>query len=219
MRRRNKNTMTRMLTRPWDTFQETSLRRILSEKKSLLDIGGGLRLGKEKSNRHNPASQWIADEIRSRGIAYRVLDYVPTYNPDIVGDIQDLPLEDGSEEAIACIAVLEHVENPIKGASEMYRVLQPGGYCYVYVPFLYYYHAMPGYYGDYWRFTEDSLRSMFKDFKTIEIQSVRGPLETLVRLSPLGRGRFFQDIAFLMDKAFGKLSSKQVSGYVVFLQK
>ncbi len=184
-----------------------------------MDIGGGLRLGKEKSNRHNPASLWIAEEIKARGVTYRVLDYVATYHPDIVGDIQDLPLPDNSEEAITCIAVLEHVENPIKGAQEMHRVLQPGGYCYVYVPFLYYYHAMPGYYGDYWRFTEDSLRSIFKQFKSIEIQSVRGPLETLVRLSPLGRGRFFQDIAFLLDKAFGKLSSKQVSGYFIFMQK
>jgi len=55
---------------------------------------------------------------------------------------------------------LEHVENPIKAAREMYRALKPNGYCFVYVPFLYYYHAEKGYYGDFWRFTEDSTKYM-----------------------------------------------------------
>lgn len=211
--------MLSMFRRPWDEFFKTRISRMLEEKKRLLDIGGGLRLATDKSNRNDPRNRWIVERIRERGVDYRVLDYVDTFHPDIVGDIQDLPLTDSSEEAIACIAVLEHVENPIKAASELYRVLAPGGYCLVYVPFLYYYHAHDGYYRDYWRFTKDSLESLFAPFSVIEMQNVRGPLETLVRLSPLGRTDFFQDIAYLFDKAFGKLSSKQTSGYYVFLRK
>jgi len=48
---------------------------------------------------------------------------------------------------------------------------------------------------------------------------VRGALETLTRLSPLGRYQFFSNIAFVLDTFFGKLSSKQTSGYYIFLQK
>ena len=185
----------------------------------LRDIGGGVRLSTQHSSRADPRNAWIAQRIKEKNISYKVLDYVDTYHPDIVGDIQDLPLRSDSQEAVACIAVLEHVENPFKAASEMHRVLKSGGCALVYVPFLYYYHAEDGYYGDYWRFTEDSLRHLFAPFALVEIQKVRGPLETLVRLSPLGRHALFADAAFLLDRAFGKLSSKQTSGYFVFLQK
>ena len=89
----------------------------------------------------------------------------------------------------------------------------------MYVPFLYYYHAERGYYGDFWRYTRDSLEHLFKPFGTIEIQNVRGAFETWIRLSPLGRWRVFGDAAFLIDKATGKLNSKQTSGYYVFLRK
>ena len=208
-----------MFTRPWDIFYRDRLGRMLRDKSAILDIGGGLRFAADRSNRSDTGKQWIADTIRERGIAYTVLDYVDTYHPDIVGDIQDLPLPDASQEAIVCNAVLEHVENPIKAAEELFRVLKPGGYCFVYVPFLYYYHAHKDYYLDYWRFTKDSLRSIFGKFATIEIQNVRGPLETLVRLSPLGRVKIFQDVAYLLDVAFGKLSSNQTSGFFVFLEK
>ena len=208
-----------MFNRPWDEFKRRALGRILDNVGAIIDIGGGLRIDPARNNRVDPKNEWIFKRIKERGISYKVLDYVDTYHPDIVGDIQNLPLPSNSQEAIACVAVLEHVENPIQAASELYRVLQVGGYCFVYVPFLYYYHADEGYYGDYWRFTEDSLRSMFKAFSVIEIQKVRGALETLVRLSPLGRWSFFANAAFLLDKLFGKLNSKQTSGFYLLLKK
>lgn len=207
-----------MLERPWDLFYKRSLERLL-EKRSILDIGGSLRFAGDRANRVDPKSAWIGERIEERGITYQVLDYVDTYKPDIVGDIQDLPLPDNSQESIVCAAVLEHIEDPVKAAREIYRVLAPGGFCLIYVPFLYYYHAEEGYYGDYWRFTPDSLRFMFKSFSSIEICAVRGPLETLLRLSPLGRYRMFEHIGFVLDRFFGKLSSKQVSGYHAFLTK
>lgn len=207
-----------MLERPWDIFYTRAIERLL-ERREILDIGGSLRFSKEGTNRVDPKNAWIGERIKQKGVTYRVLDYVDTYAPDLVGDIQDLPLPDASQEAIVCAAVLEHVENPIKAAHELQRVLKPGGLCLVYVPFLYYYHAERGYYGDYWRFTPDSLRFLFKPFSSIELCAVRGPLETLVRLSPLGRHRAFEHAAFLLDRLFGKLSSKQVSGYHALLTK
>ena len=208
-----------MFTRPWEQFFKEKLVHIFEHAHEVLDIGGSLRIDAARNNRLDPHNAWIIDEIQRCGTSYKILDYVDTYHPDIVGDIQALPMPDNSQEAVLCIAVLEHVENPFKAAGELYRVLKPGGYCLVYVPFLYYYHAERGYYGDFWRYTRDSLEHLFKPFGTIEIQNVRGAFETWIRLSPLGRWRVFGDAAFLIDKATGKLNSKQTSGYYVFLRK
>ena len=204
--------------RPWDRFFREKV-AILVNATRLLDIGAGLRIDARYGNRVNPAHAWITTLLKQKGTEYVVLDYVDTYHPHIVGDIQDLPLPDASEEAIACIAILEHVENPFKSFAELYRVLQPGGKCLLYVPFLYYYHAEGSYYKDYWRFTRDSLEALTKPFSAVELRTVRGAFETLVRLSPLGRWRFWCDLAFLLDKATGKLDSKQVSGHYVWLTK
>jgi SAM-dependent methyltransferase len=202
---------------PWDLFFREKIKKILTEKKSVIDIGGGLRVLKEKGNRYDPSRAWIIPYLKN--IDYKILDPVPDYNPDIIGDIHNLPFDDNSQEAIICLAVLEHVENPIKAAKELYRVLKPGGFLFVYVPFLYYYHAQEGYYGDYWRFTKDSLRFIFSDFSVIEIQNVRGALSTWIYLSPLGRITFINKLADFFDKIFRKINSKQTSGYFIFLVK
>ncbi len=208
-----------MLTRPWDTFARERIARIIEGSGEILDVGGGLRIDRSRNNRFEPKNTWMQERMKERGVRYKVLDYVPDYHPDIVGDVQNLPLADNSQEAIICNAVLEHVEDPFKAARELYRTLKSGGFCFVYVPFLYYYHAERGYYGDYWRFTEDSLKLLFNPFRIVEIQKVRGPFETLVRLTPFGRIGFFGDLAFLVDRLAGKLSSSQTSGYFVYLQK
>ncbi len=200
-----------------DNFFKKKLKLIFTEKKSVIDIGGGLRLLKEKNNRYDSSREWLRPYL-SR-VDYKVLDPVSTYSPDIVGDIHNLPFDDNSQEAFLCIAVLEHVQNPIRAFEEMYRVLKPGGYLFVYVPFLYYYHAEEGYYGDYWRFTEDGLKWLSKPFSHFEIVPVRGAIETWIKLSPIGRINFLNLFWRFLDKVSGKVLSKQVSGYNVFLVK
>lgn len=187
------------------------------EKSSIVDIGGGLRISKKKGNRFDPSRAWILPLLEK--VKYLIMDPVPDFDPDIIGDIHNLPFDNNSLEAIVCIAVLEHIENPWKATSEMHRALVSGGYCFVYVPFLYYYHAEKTYYKDYFRYTKDSLPVLFKDFSVMEIMPVRGALGTLVRLSPLGRGKIMEDIAYFFDKITGKLNSNQVSGYYIFLKK
>lgn len=206
------------MKRPWDIFAEERIRKIFNDKKRIIDIGGGLRIDRERNNRFNEErAAWLAPLTKKA--EYLILDKVPDYNPDIVGDIHHLPFPDASEEAIICIAVLEHVENPMQAMDEIYRTLKPGGYAFIYVPFLYYHHAFPGYYGDYWRFTKDTLELFGKRFSTCEIQSVRGALETWIKLSPLGRLKFFCDTGYILDRLTGKIRSAQTSGYNVFLIK
>ena len=205
------------MIKPWDLFYNEKLKEIFLEKKEILDIGNGLRLIKEKGNRYDGKREWLRELVLKTN--YKVMDPVGTYKPDIVGDIHKMPFKDDSLDAILCIAVLEHVENPILACQEMYRTLRPGGYLFVYVPFLYYYHAEKGYYGDYWRFSKDTINSIFRKFSKIEIQSVRGAIETLFRLTPLGRSNFLSSIFYYLDKISGKSKSNQVSGYYVFLIK
>lgn len=198
-------------------FFKEKIKRIFNDKKTIIDIGGGLRVSEKQGNRFDKANEWMLPFLDK--VEYKIMDPVDTYHPDIVGDIHSMSFQDNSLEAILCLSVLEHVENPILAAQEMYRVLKFDGYCLVHVPFLYYYHAEKGYYGDFWRFTEDSVNFIFKDFSSIEIQQVRGAIETWLKISPLGRSDLLLRAGTFFDRVTGKSKSKQTSGYYVFLVK
>ena len=200
-----------------DTFFEDRIRQIFAEKRRVVDIGGGLRILKKKGNRYDPVRAALVPSLDT--VEYLVLDPVADYDPDIVGEIHDLPFPDNSQPAIICESILEHVEDPIRAVREMHRVLESGGYLYVYVPFLFYYHAEKTYYKDYWRFTKDAVEMLFKDFSSVEIQRARGPIETLVHLSPLGRIPGVRPGAHMLDRILGKTTSNQVSGYSIFAVK
>lgn len=199
----------------WETFYQEKCIDMFTSVKEVIDIGGSLRL---RGNVISEKNEWLRPYVEK--VDYKVLDPVPDYNPDIVGDIHELPFENDSKEAILCLAVLEHVHNPIKAMEELHRVLQPGGKLLIYVPFLYYYHAHEGYYGDYWRFTYDTLKRFAEPFSEYEITPVRLPLETLTRLTPFGRFNFVILLARFFDGIFySKKESRQVSGYYLWLKK
>lgn len=193
------------------TFFEEKMSRIFTEKHDILDIGGGLRL--TKSNIISKDNEWLLPYISK--VNYLVLDKEDTYNPDIVGDIHKLPFEDETWDAIICNAVLQHVENPQEAMQEIYRVLKPNGFLYFYVPFLYYTIPLKGYYSDYWRFTEDGIKHLTKHFSQVELEPVRGPIETIANLIyPKKLSKLWN----LLDRIFYP-KSKQVSGYQVFCIK
>lgn len=206
-----------MSMHPWDIFLKEKITKIFTEKKLVIDIGGGLRILKDRGNRYDSTREWAVPMLKN--IEYKILDPVPDYQPDIVGDIHKLPFEDNSVDAILCLAVLEHVEDPALALREMRRVLKPGGYCFLYVPFLFYYHADVGYYKDFWRFTEDGIRYLSREFAQIEVCSVRGAVGTWLHLSPLGRFKIVKWFGVWLDKVTGKQKSAQVSGFNVFLVK
>jgi len=202
---------------PWDKFFREKIKKIFTEKKMVLDIGAGLRILEEKGDRYDPSRRWILPYLSK--VDYKIMDIIPDYHPDIIGDIHQLPFGDNSQEAIICMAVLEHVENPIQASKELHRVLKPNGYCFLYVPFLYYYHAKEDYYKDYWRFSKDAIDFLFKDFSNIERQSVRGALGTWLHISPLGRSKILVSLFNFLDRLFKKEESNQVSGYYIFVIK
>lgn len=72
-------------------------------------------------------------------------------------------------DVIICTEVLEHTLNPFNATKELYRLLKPGGTCFVTTPFNFRIHGpLP----DCWRFTEHGLRELFKTFVNVKIDSV-----------------------------------------------
>lgn len=201
----------------WDKFFEQKIGEIFSSPKTVIDIGGGLRIDQTKNNRFDASRSWILNLAKKNNVDYKILDKVAEYHPDIVGDIHMLPFADNSVDAIVCIAILEHIEEPQKAVREMHRVLKPGGQCFIYTPFLYYFHPMPGYYKDFYRFTRDGMEYMCRDFSKVEITNVRGALETVANLLPfLSKRTGFLSIA---DRWFKKSASNQTSGFHTFCVK
>lgn len=198
-------------------FYKNRIIKIFSEKKDIIDIGGSLRILKDRGNIYTHQHDWLLPYMEK--VSYRILDVVPDYNPHLIGDIHALPFEDNTTDAILCISVLEHVLDPRQAIKEMYRVLKPGGYCFVYVPFLFYYHADEGHYPDYWRFTKDILPVLFKDFSSMEMKNALGAIATWLNISPLGRIQSLLRFASLLDSLLHKKDSSQASGYDIFLIK
>ncbi len=202
----------------WENFFREKSIDIFTTSHTVLDIGEGLRAREGTGSTYDKSRAWLLEYITK--VDYKVMDPVPDYKPDIVGDIHNIPLKDESIDAIFCIAVLEHVKNPILAMKEMYRILKPGGKILIYVPFLYYYHAHEGYYADYWRFTHDTMKMFAEPFSQSEISPVRLPIETLVRLTPVGRYSLPILVARKLDNVFyAKKNSKQVAGYNLYLVK
>lgn len=167
----------------WRNYFESKL-AVLAEAGTVHDIGGG------------------ADpQDRARFRNYVMIDVNETYKPDIVADIQALPFADASLEAVLCLDVLEHVEDPFKAVSELRRVMKPGAKMLASVPFIWPYHAEPPLYGDYWRFSQDGLRTLFRGFSSIEIVKKGGYLSTLVNFIPsyTRLDRLFRPIAAWLD--------------------
>lgn len=98
-------------------------------------------------------------------------DRFVTNNTKVIGDIHHLPFRSGSLDCIICTGTLEHVENPWLVVNEFFRVLKSGGMVYIATPFMQGYHPDPA---DYWRFTEEGLRTLCKSFKRLDSGCLMG---------------------------------------------
>ncbi|MBN2518216.1 MAG: class I SAM-dependent methyltransferase [Candidatus Altiarchaeota archaeon] len=85
-------------------------------------------------------------------------------------NVMDLPYPKNHFDEVLCYSVLEHVEDPFKAVSELYRVLKKGGIVKGSTPLYHPYHSKH----DYWRFTHQGLELMFKEFSKIKITRLDG---------------------------------------------
>lgn len=106
------------------------------------------------------ADRWIEPHL-SEVVQYVALDYPATgrdlysARPTVFGDGASLPFRDACFDGVFCLEVLEHVPEPESVLKEITRVLKPGGYAWISMPFLYPLHDAPF---DFQRFTEYGLR-------------------------------------------------------------
>ncbi len=91
----------------------------------------------------------------------------------------------------------------------------------VYVPWVYEYHApSSGEYLDFYRFSRDGVRYLFKDFSHMEFCPVRGCLETLFNLVPLtGKKSIFMRLFGGLIKKLDKYDERYASGFNIYLVK
>jgi SAM-dependent methyltransferase len=100
---------------------------------------------------------------------YVGMDYLTDRSqPDIVGSATEIPLPDSSFDTVVCTEVLEHVPDPAKAFSQVYRVLKPGGNLILSTPMYWPRHEVPY---DYYRYPYDGLLHLVNEsgFELIEL--------------------------------------------------
>ena len=80
---------------------------------------------------------------------------------DRIENVEKINAPDDSVGSILCLNTFEHVQNIYAGASEIHRVLKPGGVLVMTTPFDFLIHDFPG---DYWRFTPQALELLTARF-------------------------------------------------------
>jgi len=118
------------------------------------------------------------------------------FSPGIhaMADAHDLPFEDGSFDFVVAVAVLEHVADPQRVVSEIWRVLRPDGHVFAATPFLQPVH-MGAY--DFTRFTLLGHRRLFRHFSELASGMALGPGSVLASsvgmvLSNLSSARWYR---------------------------
>lgn len=115
--------------------------RYLTNKDDVYDIGCG---GKPFAGAlDGKVSKYIGVDIED---GFYDSSYI-----DLVGNAYDVPIDDGSADAVISSQVFEHLEFPEKALGEAARILKERGFLFLAFPFLYPLHAEPH---DYSRITE-----------------------------------------------------------------
>lgn len=139
-----------------------------------------LTVGKIKSRINRENSDDDAD-VRALEAASARLDIKAGPGVAVVGDGHKLPFLDNSFDAAIGLTTVKHLRNPFTFASELYRVLKPGGLvyaqCVLYDP----YHRHPG---DYCHFTTSGIVQLFHQFTPVETGVNTGPSYTLFKMLP-----------------------------------
>ncbi len=91
---------------------------------------------------------------------YVGVDVVENPSADLLGGVEDIPVDDAAFDLVLCTQVLEHCDDPTRAVREMRRVTAPGGRVLASTHGVQVYHPSPH---DYWRWTHEGLRRLFAE--------------------------------------------------------
>jgi SAM-dependent methyltransferase len=119
------------------------------------------------------------------------VDFVPFVGTDLVADVQRLPMRDGVADLVFATGLLEHVEDDRALLGEISRVLRPGGYVHIELPFLQQYHEDPI---DSRRLTVPGLE---RELRRVGLEPVKsgphiGPTVTMITLASYYASLWFE---------------------------
>ena len=122
------------------TPSRESVDKFLFRNKNLL-IGDVLDVGGTKSIKSGLFNLNKLINQDKNNIKYLNID--SSTNPDFLCSAEEIPVSDNSFDAIIFSETLEHLENPTKALSEIFRVLKPEGKLIMTTPFMFHLHGAP----------------------------------------------------------------------------
>jgi SAM-dependent methyltransferase len=117
---------------------------------------------------------------------YVTVDWEHSVHPgargvDVVATAEQIPVPEGSFDAVLSTQVLEHVAEPQRVLRELHRVLRPGGRLFMTVPLAWELHEQPF---DFYRYTPSGLEHLLRGarFAEIEVRPRNDTFSTLAQL-------------------------------------
>ena len=104
--------------------------------------------------------QAVLPALRRVRRSYVGVDVVENAMAELLGPVEDLPVDDASFDVVLCTQVLEHCDDPAQAVRELRRVTAPGGRVLASTHGVQVYHPSPH---DYWRWTHEGLRRLFAE--------------------------------------------------------
>ena len=182
-----------------NSVSESNINFLISNLKfncKVLVIGGG-NIGYGMSRFYKECKK-IKNEFHS-------IDVYFSENITAIADANFLPFPEMYFDIVIVQAVIEHVIDPNKVVSEIFRVMRNGGLVYSETPFIQSVHE--GAY-DFTRFTHSGHRWLFRDFLEIKSGFTQGAFSSLLFIASHSIGGLFRSksLGILIRLTFGRLA-------------
>jgi len=124
--------------------------RYLTVQMNVYDIGCG----------DKPFAEFLKGKVKSHIGVDIENGFYDRSHIDLIGSACEIPVKNGTADAVISSQVLEHLSDPRESLKESARILKEGGLLFLSFPFLYPIHALPH---DYFRYTEFAANVMLKE--------------------------------------------------------